>query len=98
MLEFKQNTSKVVAGRANEALIPLINMSTSVKIYINSCFELLLWEALDYNLKEEYQTKVDPYPQHNGEQYQVPQWSRSSIPSVTYIQGFTVQYLIENYV
>ena len=33
----------------------------------NSHFELLLWEALENNLKGEYQTKVEPYPQHNGE-------------------------------
>ena len=48
----------------------------------DSSLELLLWEALDYNLKGEYQTEVEPYPQHNGEWNQACQWSHSSIPSV----------------
>ena len=33
----------------------------------NSDFELLFWVAQDYICKGEYQTKVVPNPQHNGE-------------------------------
>ena len=33
----------------------------------NSRLELLFGKALDYICTGEYQTEVDPYPQHNGE-------------------------------
>ena len=50
-------------------------MFTSVHLNNNNCqinlfnshFELLIWEALDYICKGEYQTEVDSNPQHNSE-------------------------------
>ena len=46
--------------------VHLNNNNYQINLF-NSRFKFLLWEALDSNLRREYQTELDPYPQYNGE-------------------------------